>query len=248
MAIGTTAAILGSAIIGAGGTALAAKSNSGAINKATDAQTANNAEQMALQREIYGENKAALSPFMARGNMAGDVMNNALGLSGGNAALTAYEAFKQSTGYQSRLEEGYRGVNSNYAASGMLQSGAAQKSLLRYGQNFASNEFGNWFGALGNQQGVGFSGASALAGVGQGYANSAGALGQANANALGQAAVARANNSNALIGGISNIAGNAVGALSSYGQQPFAPPAMVAPGAYGGNGANMTGAIWNYGR
>lgn len=221
--MGLAAAVVGAAAIGGVATTVASSKNSKAIDSATAAQERSAAEQVALQREIYGKNEGHLSPFIDRGNSAGSTINALLGLGGTSgtsaqsAATNAYNLFKQSTGYQDRLQEGYRGVNSNYAASGILQSGAAQKALLQYGQQQASNEFGNYMGALGNQQGVGLSGASALAGVGQSFANSMGQISQNSANAAGQAAVAKANNSNSLIGGLSNIAGNTFGALSSYG-------------------------------
>lgn len=227
MAIGTTAAILGSAVIGAGASFLGSKKNSKAINQATQAQQQASATDAALQREIYGENKAALSPFMARGNIAGDTISAALGLPGRpgqtigpTSAASAYELFKESTGYATRFNEGMRALNSGYAGRGVLQSGAAVRSALRYGQEFASNEFGNWLGALGNQQGVGFAGASALAGVSQGFADRMGALGRDSADSAAQAAIARAQNSGALWSGLAGIAGNAVGALSSYRPNP----------------------------
>jgi hypothetical protein len=118
-----------------------------------------------------------------------------------SAAASAYELFKKSTGYTSRFDEGLRAVSSNYFGGGVGQSGAAVKAALRYGQDFASREFGNWMGALGNQQGLGFA---------------------------GQAAIARAQNSGAALTGLAGIAGNAVGALSSY-RQPSAP---VYPGPF----------------
>jgi hypothetical protein len=269
--------ILGvSALVGAGASILGAKSNNKAINKATDAQTASTAEQTALQRDIYGQNKAALSPFMQRGNVAGDTIMAALGLGGTatapqaglptpalavpynggypdaaqypgyagqhpwlmqqgqgalgqqqvgapgttaqpgqspqQAATNAYEMFKQSTGYQTRFGEGMRALNAGYAGAGVVQSGAAQKAALRFGQDFASNEFGNWMGYLGNQQGVGFAGASALSGVGQGFADRMGDISQNNANATAQAAALRAQNKGALYTGLAGIAGG----LTSY--------------------------------
>lgn len=313
MPIGIIAGTVAAAGIGAAATLSASSKNSKAINKSTDAQTASNADSIALQRDIYGQNKQTLSPFIERGNAAGSTINALLGLGGTapnaatqfqptpqpnafaqfdngygglpdylqsrgrgedfynmggmnlpwwqpqqeqapqqgpqptqpqaqqpgktaqEAATEAYNIFKQSTGYQDRLNEGYRAINSGYAANGLLQSGAAQKSLLKYGQTQASNEFGNYMGQLNNQQGVGLSGASALAGVGQGYANSVGSINSANANAIGAGAVASANNSNATIGGLANIAGNTVGALSSYGARtnPYAAPAPL----YGSSGA-----------
>jgi hypothetical protein len=235
------------AAIGAGATIASANKNSKAINKATAAQTDSTAQQIAAQERARAENTAALSPWMQRGNAAGETINAALGIGGApaitslynggypdapqypgtvaaapqtpaQAAASAYETFKQSTGYQTRLEEGNRSLASNYFGGGVGQSGAAMKAALRFGQNYASNEFGNWMGMLGNQQGVGFAGASALAGVSQGFADRMGQISQNNANTQSQAAIARAQNSGALMTGLAGIAGNAVGALTSYRQ------------------------------
>jgi len=51
--------------------------------------------------------------------------------------------FEKDPGYQFRMDEGMRGVEGSAAASGGLLSGAAMKAIQKYGQNFASNEFGN---------------------------------------------------------------------------------------------------------
>lgn len=302
MAIGTTAAIIGSAALSAGAGALASSKNSKAINQATDAQTQSNAASLALQSNIFDQNKETLSPFVNRGNAAGDQINALLGLGGqqtqaqpnalsqarggptaanyygvgdgsaffgyyGNpaaandvspqvgsmygsafgpvsgfgggqyggptqaqqsgvtqqygqtgqtaqgAAENAFDIFRNSTGYQFRLGEGMDAVNSGWAGAGALQSGAALKSALEYGQNFASNEFGNYMGYLGGQQGAGLSAAGAQAGVGLNYANNVSNLNQQNANALSNAAVARANNSNALISNIGGAFGGVLGQL-----------------------------------
>ena len=53
MAIGTTAAILGSAAIGAVGSAVASGNNSRAINRATETQQEGNTASLALQERVY---------------------------------------------------------------------------------------------------------------------------------------------------------------------------------------------------
>jgi hypothetical protein len=90
------------------------------------------------------------------------------------SAQDAFNTYKNSTGYQFRLNQGMDAINSGYAGRGVLQSGAAMQAINDYGQNMASAEFSNYLGQLGNQQALGLSGASALAGVGQNYANSLG--------------------------------------------------------------------------
>lgn len=122
-------------------------------------------------------------------------------------AQNAFDTFRNSTGYQFRLGEGMNALNSGYAGAGTLQSGAAMKAATEYGQNFASNEFGNYMGYLGNQQGVGLGGASALAGVGQNYANTI----SANNNMAGTNAA-----NAALVKGANNPFANALGGIGGF--------------------------------
>lgn len=264
------------AIAGAGASIYSAGKNSKAIKKATAVQQQSTDQQIAFQQQARAENTAALSPWMQRGNVAGETINAALGVGGAltspagappgtltvpynggypdagqypgyngmapeisaswmpaqpaapqpqqnpaQAAASAYEIFKNSVGYQTRLQEGQRGQGAMYSALGTYQSGARDKALARFNQNFASNEFGNWLGYLGNQQSLGFASASALAGVAQGSADRMGAISQNSADTASQAAIARAANSGALMTSLAGTAGNAVGALSSYRQPTY---------------------------
>lgn len=294
MAIGTAAAIgLGVAGIGS---ALGASSANKASRRAADTATQTAQMNNALARDIYGQNQQALSPFMQRGNAAGNQINALLGLGGAannntmqpsygaangytpgdqhmgggqfgqyvqsnpdlmaeynrnrgqfgsmadygrfhwqqygqnegrdlpsvtaqpaqggqnaqQAATNAFDTFRNSTGYQFRLGEGMNALNSGWAGAGTLQSGAAAKDAMRYGQNFASNEFGNYMGALQGQQAVGLGGASALAGVGQNYAG----LVTQNNNSAGSAV---ANSQLAKQNVFGNMAGMIGGGLFQYG-------------------------------
>lgn len=295
MAIGTLAAIgLG---LGAVGSVVSSSSQNRASREASQVAQNTANQNNALAQYIYGQNKDMLSPYVQRGNAAGNQINALLGLGGGlsnnagtasastldnsgatagpypqdfirgggnvldqiqvrsndgnfarnvmgiggdvmapgvvsgigggtfnasgtpatvgtqgqpapqtaqQAANDAFNIFKNSTGYQFRVNEGQNALNSGYAGSGLLQSGAALRALDDYRQNMASNEFGNYMAYLGNQQGVGLSGASAVAGVGQNYANSV----MQNNNSAGTAAA-----NAALARGANNPFGNALGIL-----------------------------------
>ena len=196
MAIGTLAAVA----LGAGAIGSAAIS-SGASGRASRAATQAADQSAAVQREIFGQNKQMLSPFVQTGNRAMGSVNALLGL-GGNTAQQrkAFDTYRNSTGYQFRLGEGMNALNSGYAGAGTIQSGAAMRDAVEYGQNFASNEFGNYMGALGNQQGVGLQAGGAAAGVGVNTANSLGQIYQNRADTIGNAALANASNINSLIG------------------------------------------------
>jgi|GEM_PF-1600551 len=313
MALGTALAIgLGTAVLGAGGAVLSSSAQKKAANRATDAATQTADKNNALSREIYGQNKEALSPFMERGNKAGDAINALLGLGGpepspqmpqnqfapgqGSQSPTnpmmggfnqngqggfdwreprsdnggfsglpgviggfgggtfnmdgsqatpmfaqnqpqaaqpaqgpgsaqqqqenAFGVFRNSTGYQFRLGEGQNALNAASGGRGVSRSGAAVKSLANYNQNMASNEFGNYMGYLGNQQGIGLQGASALAGVGNNFvsqqsanndsagtaaANAALLRGQANADMFGQIGSSFGKLGGTIFGGSGNV-------------------------------------------
>lgn len=78
MAIGTTAAILGSAALGAGGSLLASRNNSRAIDSATQGTLQSNADTLAFLRETRDQNNSLLAPFrqteLNRSNFWNEIM------------------------------------------------------------------------------------------------------------------------------------------------------------------------------
>lgn len=81
---------------------------------------------------------------------AGSAITALLGLGGDKAAAdAAFGQYRGSTGYDFRQGEGQKGLTASLGAQGMLNSGSAVKSALRYNQNLASGEFGNYIGQLG---------------------------------------------------------------------------------------------------
>ncbi|HEX7971892.1 MAG TPA: hypothetical protein VF501_06700 [Thiobacillus sp.] len=55
------------------------------------------------------------------------------------------DTFQTDPGYEFRLSEGSKALDRSAASRGMLLSGAQAKGLTDYNQNFASNEYGNWW-------------------------------------------------------------------------------------------------------
>lgn len=209
------AAIIAGGIAAVGGVASAAISSHAANNASKAAATAA-ANNNALQQDIYNKNTANLSPWMTRGNAAGNEQSGLLGLGGDPAAAqNAFNTFKGSDGYQFRLNQGLNAVNNNYATMGALNSGATLKGLNDYAQGQASNEFGKYMGYLGDMSQQGMAAGSAVAGVGQNYANAVSSNNNNAATAAGNAALA---SGNAWTGAINNAAG-AIGGMfgSSYG-------------------------------
>lgn len=118
---------------------------------------------------------------------------------------SAFDTFRNSTGFDFRIKQGLNAVNSGWAGKGMLQSGAAMKSLNDYGQGMGSAEFGNWMGQLSNQQSLGSSAAAAQAGVSQANGQNLASIYMNQGNNLADAAIAKsgsaAGNALSLIGG-----------------------------------------------
>lgn len=82
---------------------------------------------------------------------AGDLMKAFL-----SGDSTGFDAFKRMTGYDAAQEAGSRGVTSNLAAKGALNSGAAGKNYLRVANDISNQSSDDyWQRLLGlNQQGI----------------------------------------------------------------------------------------------
>lgn len=62
------------------------------------------------------------------------------------------EDFKKDPGYDFRMNEGREALEGSAAARGNLLSGATLKALQRYGQDYASNEYGNAYDRFNRDQ------------------------------------------------------------------------------------------------
>lgn len=74
-------AVVGSAVVGAGASAIGASKQKKAANKAADLAAQNNSENNALSREVYNSNVALLDPFREEGLKATRTLSELLGLS-----------------------------------------------------------------------------------------------------------------------------------------------------------------------
>src|ERR1700744_6586099 len=112
-------AIVGSAAIGAGGTALASSQNASATTKAAN-------QNNALLQNEFNTTRSDLSPSRDLGANASDTLYNAL--AGFEQPVQMSEAqLQQTPGYQFNLQQGLKGVQNSAAARGLAGSGAALK-------------------------------------------------------------------------------------------------------------------------
>ena len=180
MAIGTGAAILGSAVLGGLASRSAGKSQAGAAQSAADAQLQASREANALQQRIYEENIARQQPFLETGT---GFFNQLAALQRGGPQA-AQQFLQMDPGYQFRLSEGLKSLDRQAAARGGLISGGALKAAQRYGQDVASQEYGAAYNRLAGLADVGPRAAGVMSNLGQQFA---GQYGQ-NLMAGGQAA------------------------------------------------------------
>ena len=169
-------AVVGSSLIGAN-----------AANKASSTQAAAADQATQLQREIFNKQVELQEPWRQAGVNAlakmqsGDVMNY------------------MDPSYSFRLGEGLKALDRTASARGGLISGSALKAAQRFGQEFASNEFGNAYNRLAGLAGVGQTATNTMG-------NAAGTFGANAGNLMTSGAAARASGyvggANALTGGL----------------------------------------------
>lgn len=169
-------AIGGSALLGASASKSAANTQAASADRSID-----------LQREMFNKQLELQQPFQEAGVNAlnrmrsGDVMG------------------MMDPSYQFRLGEGLKALDRQAAARGGLISGGALKAAQRYGQEFASNEFGNAYNRLASMAGLGQTATGA-------QSSAAGQFGANAGNLITGAGAARASGyvggANALTGGL----------------------------------------------
>lgn len=169
-------AVVGSSLIGAN-----------AANRASSTQAASADQATQLQREMFNKQTELQEPWRQAGVNAlnkmqsGDVMG------------------MMDPSYSFRFGEGLKALDRQAASRGGLISGGALKAAQRYGQDFASQEFGNAYNRLAGLANVGQTATSS-------QGNAAGAFGANAGNLMTSAGAARASGyvggANALTGGL----------------------------------------------
>jgi hypothetical protein len=193
-------AIGGSALLGASASSKAAKTQAGAADRATELQERMFEKQLELQQPFQEAGVNALNR-MQSGNVMG----------------------MMDPSYQFRLGEGMKALDRQAAARGGLISGGALKAAQRYGQEFASNEFGNAYNRLASMAGLGQTATGAMGG----------AAGQFGANAGNLMTGAGAARASGYVGG-ANALTSGLGQYMNYTQNQnlinrFAPQPTAAP-------------------
>lgn len=217
--------------IAAGGSILGGVMSSNAAKSAakTQQQTANNqiSAAQANQRYITGLEQ----PTIDRGNQAGTLTANFLGMNGGTAAADALGTYRGSTGYQDILKEGLGAVNANAYARGMGDSGSALKALQKTGMSLADRSSGDWLGRLNQLQQYGQQAIGNVAGVATNTTNNIAGYNQNAADANSNATLASSAAWQRALQGVLGAGTSALG--SSFGAAPTSSVPSWLQGAQG---------------
>jgi hypothetical protein len=152
----STALTAGSALLGAAGSAAAARSMSNANQAISDSNY-----------RIFQEQKALQEPWRQAGITA---LNK---LQSPEMQFTPFSAdkFQADPGYAFRLSEGIKGLNNAAAARGGLLSGGTLKATERFAQGLASQEYQNAYNRYNTDYNMRLGPLQTLAGYGQGATN-----------------------------------------------------------------------------
>lgn len=116
-----------------------------AAGDAADAQTQAAQQALAFQKQQYQDALGRDQPYADAGltSLRGLQSLTAPGSSFG--AMPTLDDLKADPGYQARLDTGQQALQRYYAGRGGSLTGGTAKALSRYGQDYASNEYGNVF-------------------------------------------------------------------------------------------------------
>ena len=200
-------AVGGSALLGASASSKAAKTQAASADRAT-----------ALPERMFNKQLELQEPFRQSGINAlnkiesGDIMGS------------------MDPSYSFRFQEGLKALDRQAAARGGLISGGALKAAQRYGQEFASNEFGNAYNRLASRAGFGQTASN----------NMGGAAGQFGVNAGNLMTGAGAARASGYVGG-ANALTSGLGQYMNYTQNQNLMNRLLPQAGGGGSPVNFGG-------
>jgi hypothetical protein len=192
----------------------------------------------AMQYLMYQQQRKDTAPWRESGKKALNELSAMIGRGPGE--------FTKSPGYEFRLGEGRRNIEAGAAAGGGLLSGREQKALVKYGQDYATNDYDNFLARYYNSltpyqsmAGLGLTGTGMITSAGT-QAAQAGGNYLSNAGYYKGAGIANAGNA---FGSAMSGAGNAIGsALGNYfGSRGGGGGGGIVGSNYVVNDANMNG-------
>lgn len=221
--MGVSAAVVGSAVVGAAASSSAAGKQSNAAGKAAD-QSAEAAAQIREDLSPYTQlGTDAINPLWSAMGYATDANGNQV--INPNSTLQKQFSFDganmaNTPGYQFALQQGLKGTNNALASQGLGLSGAQAKGLSTFATGLADQTFGNQYNRALSTYNTNYQVAANNVSNLQNLVNT----GQNSAAQTGQAGLAAANNAgnyltqagNAQAAGITGVANAATSGVNNY--------------------------------
>ena len=172
-------AVAGATIVGGAMASNAAGNAAGAQVQSTDAANA-------TQLQMFNQNRADQEPWREAGVTALGQLGAGTAAGGDFNRDFTLADFTKDPGYDFRMREGQRGLDSSAAARGGALSGAAIKASTRYNQDYASGEYQNAYNRFNADRTARFNRLSSIAGTGQTATNQVGAQGAQVASSIAE--------------------------------------------------------------
>ena len=132
--------------------------------KAAGAVSSAEAANIAFQRETFDQQREDTAPWREAGAQA--LTQLEAGIAAGEFDPSQFK-YEEDPGYQFRLSEGIKARDRGAAARGRLQSGAQDKAITRYAEDYASDEYGAAYQRNLQAQQQNYNVLAGVAGVGQ---------------------------------------------------------------------------------
>lgn len=129
-------ALLGSSLISSSAAGRAAGTQESAAYAAAGAQERAAMIASETELEMYEQTREDLAPWREKGAAGLEELYDLIEAGPGE--------FEESPGYQFRLGEGVKALDRSASSGGMLFSGAHDKAITRFGQDYATSEYDNF--------------------------------------------------------------------------------------------------------
>ena len=184
--------MVAAAVVGAA-TVAGSMYSSKQAGKAAKTQAASADQASQIQWDMYDQTRKDLDPYKQAGATSLSQMMGQMTPDGYfNQTYTGQDIYSDPS-YQFRLQQGQNAIQSSAAAQGGLLSGATLKALQNYGQESASQEYGNAYNRFNADQTNRYNRLSNLVGIGQNAAAQVGNAGAQTSQAIANNTMAGAN-------------------------------------------------------
>lgn len=174
-----------SGLLGASAARSGASMQADAANQASANQLQATRESNAMQQKMYDENVKRQDPYLQAGNTALSQLQGGMAPGGQFTQNFAPSDLAMDPSYKWRLQQGTQNLNASAAARGMVGSGQNMKDVMNYGQDAASQEYGNAYNRYRTNREDLYSKLSGLTQMGQNTATGVGTQGMNMASAMG---------------------------------------------------------------